>query len=888
MMCFTNSDKRRRIYQKRKSDRKTMRDFVVSYSIVLMMLSFITITISISFIVGFVMAFQPLPSLNQLSQLRNHQYTRYYHSHYHPLRLVTSQIQSFVRGSDSILHLKDINSTETDGILTTESDVVIPISKHANTTNSLCNDSFYTHNDPSTTTGIRLQVSSFKDQIQKCKDSVNIIDVIESYSLEQFHRTGTDRAMAICPFHEDHHPSLHIDATKQIYKCFACNAGGDVIHFVQEYSKLPMNQIPNSSELSFVQALQYIQQKFGDGTTTSFSKPTFASKKVTQESAETIQKKGRILLANAYAAIYFTNCLKESYAGGARYYLRSDRGLSLPTYKTIMIGYAPDTYYDYRLSSCMGNNGPNSLVNELLQSGFTSQEILDSGLAVMRKNHSVGTASTKSNVDTGSSMPINSVGHTNISSINDAVWQNSSLLMDRFRGRIMVPILDEFGTNVLGFGGRIIPTPESDEMDVPSSSTFKAAKYLNSPESLAFEKRKILFNQHIATKAIHTRGRTSPILPLILVEGYLDAISLWDIGIYNVVATMGTAISTEQLDQASKTAGCRGGKIVVCLDNDSAGTTAMERLCRNKMLEDCIRKNVVSVYVARLPDLIKDPADFIESRRKLGMTVQQIATAFRNEVVETAIDWTDWYVQHLIAGYDRDAPRNSAGSFSDVFERIADFLANSLTPAERTKVAYEVAGQLSSVLATDRNSSDISLSVRIQLESDLIDLTSRLSAAKEVLQRRIDAASADTTTNSIPPTTVTTFTSGLGPNSIDQDSKLSKNATRGKAKVSNQVIRRSHTDNKSVVMPAELPQRKVQTTRTRARTTISRSREPNYVSVTTHFSGFQFQHQSDMDWLGLQSSKVKLSTSSSGKIFQLNFLTLHFPLCSLKRRKRTL
>ena len=279
MLCFTNCDKRRRNYQKRKSDRKTMRDFVVSYSIVLMMLSFITITISISFIVGFVMAFQPLPSLNQLSQLRNHQYTRYYHSHYHPLRLVTSQIQSFVRGSDSILHLKDINSTETDGILTTESDVVIPISKHANTTNSLSNDSFYTHDDPSTTTGIRLQVSSFKDQIQKCKDSVNIIDVIESYSLEQFHRTGTDRAMAICPFHEDHHPSLHIDATKQIYKCFACNAGGDVIHFVQEYSKLPMNQIPNSSELSFVQALQYIQQKFGDGTTTSFSKPTFASKK---------------------------------------------------------------------------------------------------------------------------------------------------------------------------------------------------------------------------------------------------------------------------------------------------------------------------------------------------------------------------------------------------------------------------------------------------------------------------------------------------------------------------------------------------------------------------------------------------------------------------------
>jgi DNA primase catalytic core len=864
------SKKSWRNYQRMSHGRKVKRGGNISEFVPVVIVMLSSISISLCVTIGFVVAFQPLSTLpvNQLSLIQHKPDIWRYHSYHVPRALLFIRGQKFTRTIPFRSSTKSLESTEPTGnaIHNEEHKIITEMSVSKNEPVKNSNNPPRMEYQLRKATGTQHESLSFKDQIQKCKNSVNIIDVIESYQLEQFHRTSTHRAMAVCPFHEDHNPSLHIDATKQIYKCFACNAGGDVIHFVQEYSKLPTNAMSNQPELSFVQALQFLQQTFGDGTTMAYVKQTHDSTKTSQESTELSQRKERILLANAYAALYFTNCLSELYAGGARYYLRSVRGLSSSSIKTMMIGYAPDTYYHRFSSSSTGTNRPNSLVNHLLQSGFTSQEILDSGLAVVRKNQ-LGVA-TPPTSNTDAFPRINSTEQNTETLVEDSNWQNATLLMDRFRGRIMVPIFDESGTNILGFGGRIIPLPESNEMMLQPFSNFKAAKYLNSPESLVFEKRKILFNQHIATKSIRTKDRSSAITPLIVVEGYMDAVSLWEIGIYNVAATMGTAISMEQLDQASNAAGCRGGKIVFCLDNDDAGRAAMERSCRNGLIEDCIRKNVVSIYVAHLPHQVKDPADFIESRRTSGMTVQEVAADFRNEVVDTAVDWTEWVIQNLISGYDPNAPRSSPGSFSAVFERIADFLATSFTPAERTKVAYEVAGQLSSLLARNRNSSEISLSVRIQLESDLIDLAARLSAAKEVLQRRIDAASIDTsTTISTLPVTVASLSSGLGPNSFDQDSKLSMKAARTQMKVSSRDLTPmlqeqddGHNYQSSVEASKTLPRSKAPKPRIRAN--ISRNREPNYVSVTTHFSGFQFQHQSDMDWLGLKSSKVRKKSIS--------------------------
>lgn len=96
------------------------------------------------------------------------------------------------------------------------------------------------------------------EQLEMIKESADIVSVIESYGLPGFRRHGTNRAQAICPFHDDHRPSMSIDGQRGIYKCFACGAGGDVFNFVREYSAL------KSEPMTFYQAVRHVAQEFGD------------------------------------------------------------------------------------------------------------------------------------------------------------------------------------------------------------------------------------------------------------------------------------------------------------------------------------------------------------------------------------------------------------------------------------------------------------------------------------------------------------------------------------------------------------------------------------------------------------------------------------------------
>jgi len=96
------------------------------------------------------------------------------------------------------------------------------------------------------------------EQLELIKESVDIVSVIESYGLPGFQRHGDNRAKAICPFHDDHSPSMSVDGQRGIYKCFACGAGGDVFNFVREYSSL------KSEPMTFYQAVRHVAQEFGD------------------------------------------------------------------------------------------------------------------------------------------------------------------------------------------------------------------------------------------------------------------------------------------------------------------------------------------------------------------------------------------------------------------------------------------------------------------------------------------------------------------------------------------------------------------------------------------------------------------------------------------------
>ena len=153
-------------------------------------------------------------------------------------------------------------------------------------------------------------------------------------------------------------------------------------------------------------------------------------------------------------------------------------------------------------------------------------------------------------------------------------------LVSRFKNRIVFPILD-YMDRTLGFGGRVF---EIDQ---------RGAKYVNSEESIVFNKRHILYGISLAKAAIKKQNFT------ILVEGYMDVLMCHQYGIKNVVAIMGTALTIEQIQKLKRFS----SSVTVCLDNDTSGQTAIERSC------ELLLHNQFHVKVMQLEN--KDPADFL-------------------------------------------------------------------------------------------------------------------------------------------------------------------------------------------------------------------------------------------------------------------------------------
>ena len=204
------------------------------------------------------------------------------------------------------------------------------------------------------------------------------------------------------------------------------------------------------------------------------------------------------------------------------------RGMPKATLTTFGIGYAPDSW--------------SALVDFLRKKGYTDQELRESGLVTVSKKN--------------------------------------GNLFDRFRDRLMFPIIDVRG-NVIGFGGRIMKKDDN------------AAKYLNSPETLIFNKRKNLFALNLAKKTKHPY--------LILVEGYMDAIALHQYGFDCAVASLGTALTEDGAALLSRYT----EQVVLIYDGDEAGQRATRRAI--PMLE----KAGLQVKVLQMKDA-KDPDEFLK------------------------------------------------------------------------------------------------------------------------------------------------------------------------------------------------------------------------------------------------------------------------------------
>ena len=226
------------------------------------------------------------------------------------------------------------------------------------------------------------------------------------------------------------------------------------------------------------------------------------------------------------------------------------------------------------------------------------------------------------------------------------VARNDGDCYDRFRGRLMFPIEDING-NVIAFGGRIIGEGEP--------------KYLNSPESAVYVKGRHLYGLARAKNAIR-KDET-----LIIVEGYFDLLALWNAGISNVVATLGTALTREQVDLIRRYT----ASVAVTFDTDAGGKAALER-SMSLFLERGLKARAVV-----LPDG-KDPDEFVSRHGK---------DAFLEEIRRSRA-LVDYYIDEVIGtGRTLDERR-------DAWKAALPFIAGIADAVERGQFMRRVAERL--------------------------------------------------------------------------------------------------------------------------------------------------------------------------------------------------
>lgn len=207
---------------------------------------------------------------------------------------------------------------------------------------------------------------------------------------------------------------------------------------------------------------------------------------------------------------------------------------------------------------------------------------------------------------------------------------------DRFRDRIMIPIHDRQG-RVIGFGGRAL----GDELP----------KYLNSPETPLFNKGKTLYALDKAYNAIGDQDQA------VVVEGYFDAIALHRVGIHNVVASLGTALSLDQMRLLLRYT--ESNQIILNFDADKAGTTATERAIGE--IADLAYKGQVQLRILNLPDG-KDADEFLTHTPDGAEQYQQL--------LQNAPLWLHWQIDQLIIGKDL----KQAHQFKQVAQKIVKLL----------------------------------------------------------------------------------------------------------------------------------------------------------------------------------------------------------------------
>ncbi|MBF0478489.1 MAG: DNA primase [Candidatus Omnitrophica bacterium] len=463
--------------------------------------------------------------------------------------------------------------------------------------------------------------------IRRVIEATDIVQTISAYY--PLKRAGRN-FKTNCPFHQEKSPSFVVNPDKQIFHCFGCGAGGNVVSFVtlQEH-------------LNFPEAVRFLAQKVNIEIPDQF----------TGDNHEHHERQ-LIFDVNLAAAEFFHKTLlsdKSENAQKARQYLK-DRGVELETVKIFQLGFSADKWDD--------------LLDYLRLKNFPLSLIEKAGLIIRR--------------------------------------ERSEGYYDRFRGRIMFPIFDTQG-HCRAFGARAIE--KSQEAD--------GAKYINSPETLVYTKGHHMYGFHLAKSVITQDDQ------VVIVEGYMDCLMPYQAGFHNVVASLGTALTVEQIRLIRRYT----HNVVMLYDSDPAGLSAMMR-----SFDTLIEENIdVSVVTLAEGD---DPDSFIRSYGAEALKAR--ITAAQNVF--------DFKLDYLLKQHDSQTPKGKARIAGEMLPTIYRF-PNAVEQDEYLRKLAKKVDISTEILSAEYKKVDTQLSQRISNrieEKDFVVQVTTRTVERDILRLIIE------------------------------------------------------------------------------------------------------------------------------------------------------
>jgi DNA primase len=343
-----------------------------------------------------------------------------------------------------------------------------------------------------------------KSYIEEIRNRLKVSDVVR---LKVNLKKRGKEFVGLSPFKNEKTPSFTVNDEKGFYHCFSTGEHGNIFDFAMKLENI-----------NFGEAVKLLAQRAGMQPY-RFTKEDEKIEKETQR----VQRLFQLFFDECKSKL--NNDFKQTHL---KYLL--DRGLTNDTINFFNLGFCENSKL---------------IQDQLLKDGFTSEELVNSGLFYKK--------------------------------------DGTNELINRFKNRIIFPIQNYYN-NFIGCGGRAV-------LDNA------LAKYINSPETNYFKKGFNLFNLN------HARKESLNTNTLILVEGYMDVVSLYNKGIKNVAASLGTAITTAQINLAWK----NFDKIIICFDGDQSGIDASYRAAERVLK---VIQPGKDIYFAKIPKE-QDPDDFV-------------------------------------------------------------------------------------------------------------------------------------------------------------------------------------------------------------------------------------------------------------------------------------